>query len=108
MVAGIVSTLEELGLSENTYIFFTSDHGYHLGQFRIPAEKVQPYETDIRTVFYAKGPGIAPNTKLDELVSNVDIGPTLCELAGVEPPNLMDGRSMVPLLVPSRALDSGN
>ena len=61
-----------------------------------------PYETDIRVPFYAKGPGIRPGTVIDEMISNIDIGPTLCELAGLSPPTLMDGRSLVPLLTGAR------
>ena len=75
-----------------------------------------PYETDIRVPFWAAGPGIAAGTQLHEMISNIggllvvpgewlrhltaraDIGPTLCDLAGIEVPNLMDGRSLVPLL----------
>ena len=46
-----------------------------------------PYETDIRVPFFAAGPGIAPGTKLDEMVSNIDIAPTLLDLAGIAIPN---------------------
>jgi arylsulfatase A-like enzyme len=99
MVAEIAGAVDKLGsISDNTYIMFTSDHGYHLGQFRIPDEKMMPYETDIRVPFFARGPGIAPGTRISQMISNIDIGPTLCDLAGVKVPNLMDGRSLVPLL----------
>ena len=57
-----------------------------------------PYETDIRVPFFARGPGIKAGTALDQLVSNIDIAPTLLDLAGVSVPNIMDGRSMAPLL----------
>jgi len=59
---------------------------------------MMPYDTDIRVPFYIKGPSIKPGTKLTQMVSNIDIGPTLCELAGITPPPLMDGRSIVPLV----------
>jgi arylsulfatase A-like enzyme len=95
-VAKAVDGLPEI--ASNTYIMYTSDHGYHLGQFRIPDEKMMPYETDIRVPFFARGPGIKPGTKIEQMVSNIDIGPTLCDLAGISVPNLMDGRSLVPLL----------
>lgn len=102
MVAGIASALDDLGVGGSTYLFFTSDHGYHLGQFRVPTEKMMPYETDIRVPFFVRGPAIEPGTRIDELVSNVDIGPTLCDLAGLPVPPLMDGRSLVPLLADER------
>ena len=106
MVAEIAAAVDALpSIRDNTYLMFTSDHGYHLGQFRIPDEKMMPYETDVRVPFFAKGPGIAPGTRLDELISNIDIGPTLCALAGVPVPPIMDGRSLVPLLTGAATLD---
>ncbi|ETO22620.1 hypothetical protein RFI_14574 [Reticulomyxa filosa] len=48
---------KEMGLIDDTYFFFTSDNGYHLGQNSLMYEKRQPYETDIRVPFYVKGPG---------------------------------------------------
>merc|ERR1712118_144835 len=97
LVAGIVQTLEEVGVLDNTYILFSSDHGYHLGQFRIPIEKMLPYDTDIRIPLFIRGPGIKAGTQLDEMVANVDIAPTILELAGIAVPPIMDGESLVPL-----------
>ena len=77
---------------------YSSDHGYHLGQFRIPIEKMLPYETDIRIPLYIRGPGIAPGVTLNEMVANIDVAPTLLELAGIPVPTIMDGQSLVPLL----------
>ena len=75
-----------------------SDHGFHLGQFRIPQGKVTPYETDIRVPFFARGPGIVPGTHLRQMIANIDVAPTILDLAGLTVPNLMDGRSFAPLL----------
>merc|ERR1719230_2467301 len=98
LVAGIVHTLADIGELDNTYIFFSSDHGYHLGQFRIPIEKMLPYETDIRIPLFMRGPGIKPGTELDEMVANIDIAPTILDLAGIDVPPIMDGQSMAHLL----------
>ena len=75
MVAGLHSEVKRLGILDSTYLMFTSDHGYHLGQFRIPDEKMMPYETDIRVPFWAAGPGIAPGTQLHEMISNIGESP---------------------------------
>merc|ERR1712216_274144 len=99
LVAGLIDALTDAGVLDNTYILFSSDHGYHLGQLRIPIEKMLPYETDIRIPLYIRGPGIRPGTKLDSMVMNIDIAPTLLDLAGIPVPTIMDGESMAPLLL---------
>ena len=99
MIARLVATLQETGQLENTYIIFTSDNGYHLGQHRLPAGKGTPYEEDIAVPFIVRGPGIPAGRSLDGyLAGNVDIAPTIAELAGVIPPAYVDGRSLAPLL----------
>jgi arylsulfatase A-like enzyme len=98
MVAGIVSTLETLKELENTYIFFTSDNGFHIGEHRLPPGKNTPYEEDIRVPFLAFGPGIRAGMHIEELAGNIDIASTIAELAGAEIPEFVDGRSLVPLL----------
>lgn len=98
MVANIMSALEDMGVLNNTWIIFSSDHGYHLGQWRIPMEKMWPFETDQRIPFFIRGPGIATGTKLDVMGVNMDIAPTLLDIAGLPVPSTMDGKSLLPLL----------
>jgi N-acetylglucosamine-6-sulfatase len=98
MVAKIYTTLEERGLLDNTYIFFTSDNGYHLGEHRLLAGKDNAFEEDIHVPLLVRGPGIKPGTIVDELTGNVDLAQTFSELAGIIPPDFVDGRSLVPLL----------
>merc|ERR1711916_4471 len=57
-----------------------------------------PYETDIRVPFFIRGPGIKPGTHLSEMVANVDIAPTLLDLAGLPVPKVVDGMSMKRIL----------
>ena len=70
-----------------------SDHGYHLGQYRVPCEKQQIWETDIHVPFYMRGPGITAGSTTDKLIGNVDIYPTILDLAGVSIPESVDGKS---------------
>ena len=68
LVAGVVRNLEQQAVLDQTYILFSSDHGYHLGNYRLPMEKMWPYETDVRIPFYIAGPGIAAGLAVGETV----------------------------------------
>ncbi|HVJ81097.1 MAG TPA: sulfatase [Planctomycetia bacterium] len=95
----IVVKLEELGELENTYIFFTSDNGYHLGQHRLFGGKGEAYEEDIRVPLLVRGPGIPAGVSLDHFALNIDLAPTITHLAGTVPGRAMDGLSLAPLMV---------
>ena len=82
---------------ENTFVLFTSDHGFHFGQFGMHYDKRQPYEFDIRVPMLLRGPGVhQPNHRIVENVVNIDIAPTFLEMAGLEVPEYMDGESFLP------------
>jgi arylsulfatase A-like enzyme len=97
-VERIVLQLAALGELENTYLLFTSDNGYHLGQHRFRNAKAQIYEEDIRVPLLVRGPGVPAGVTRDEFALNIDFAPTFAELGGVTPGHLVDGRSLVPLL----------
>jgi arylsulfatase A-like enzyme len=93
-----IATLQETGELNNTYIFFTSDNGYHLGNHRLGLGKRAPYEEDIGVPLMVRGPGIPANAVRQELVINNDFAPTIAQLAGVSTPSFVDGSSFAPLL----------
>ncbi len=93
-----VRALTRLGELPNTYIVFTSDNGYHLGQHRFMTGKFSLYEEDIRVPAFVRGPGV-PKARRDDFALNIDWAPTFAELAGANAPETVDGRSLVPLLL---------
>jgi arylsulfatase A-like enzyme len=97
-VAALVSTLDASGQLANTYILFTSDNGYHMGQHRLKPGKYTAYETDIHVPLLVRGPGVPAGGTVRALTSSVDLAPTLAELAGTALPAPPDGRSLAPLL----------
>jgi len=98
LVADLVTTLEQNGQLKNTYIFFMSDNGFHLGEHKIPSGKGTPYEEDIRVPLMVRGPGIEPGRQVTQMSANIDIAPTIADIIGIHAPNFVDGRSLVPCL----------
>lgn len=105
MVEEVISKMKSLKVEDNTYVIFLSDNGYHIGQFSLPWDKRQPYETDIRIPFFIKGPGVKKKQVVDVPVSAVDLLPTILELSDVEIPADVDGRSFKSALFSRRELE---
>lgn len=98
-VGKIRAMLEKRGLADNTVIIFLSDHGDHFGEKQLYG-KWSPYEQSLRVPFivYDPRPQAQKGQVRDEMVLNIDVAPTLLSLAGVKVPEVMDGRSLVPLV----------
>jgi arylsulfatase A-like enzyme len=97
-IADMITELKENGTYDNTYIFFTSDNGFHMGQHRLPGGKNTPYNTDIHLPLIVEGPGIKPGSVSHTPVADIDLAPTFAQLTGAKPAYTPDGRSIVPLL----------
>ncbi len=96
---GVKEIVEELGALHrlrDTYIIFTSDNGFFYGQHRLVGGKFLAYEPSTHLPFLIRGPGIRPGTESDQLAANVDIAPTILELAHVKADRSLDGRSLFP------------
>jgi N-acetylglucosamine-6-sulfatase len=97
-VKELVDTLGSLHRLRNTYIIFTSDNGFFYGEHRLIGGKFLAYEPSTHLPFLIRGPHIKAGTESNEVVGNIDIAPTVLQLAGVEADKSIDGRSMVPFL----------
>jgi N-acetylglucosamine-6-sulfatase len=95
-VARLVQELEQAGELDNTVIFFTSDNGYLHGEHRMPSEKVVPYEESARVPLLVRGPGFPAGATRRQLTGNIDLAPTIVELAGASAGRPMDGESLRP------------
>jgi arylsulfatase A-like enzyme len=98
LIATLEKRLRRDGVSDDTYIFFSSDNGYHLGDHRLTPGKLTAFETDTRVPLVVTGPDVAAAQNVARVTENVDLYPTFVRLgrAGASP--LVDGKSLVPLL----------
>jgi N-acetylglucosamine-6-sulfatase len=104
VVANLLHQVEAAGQADNTVIVYTSDNGLAWGEHRYRGKDL-PYEEIIRVPLVVHAPGrVAPHVD-PGFTMNVDLAPTLAELAGVLPPTRVDGRALGPLLAaPGRAV----
>ena len=104
MIGQIRATLEALGY-HNTYIFFSSDNGLHMGEYSLRPGKMTPFEIDIHVPLIVVGPGVPKGHVVNTIVENIDLCPTFIELAGVSSSISPDGHSLVRLLHGSKVED---
>jgi arylsulfatase A-like enzyme len=97
-VAAILRALDEAGRADDTVVVFTSDNGLSLGEHRVVGKQC-PYDECLRVPLVVRYPRAVIAARTDaRLVANVDLAPTLAELAGTTPPGPVDGASMLPIL----------
>lgn len=98
LVADVVEALQASGQLGNTWIVFTSDNGFHMGEHRLTPGKNTAFDTDLRVPLLIRGPGVPAGRTIDALTANIDFAPTFAALAGIPTPDWVDGRSLLPLL----------
>lgn len=110
-LADFVGVLEQTRQLDNTYIIYTSDNGFQLGQHRLVSDKRQLYEHDIRVPLIVRGPDVPTNSSVDQAVLNIDLAPTILDIVASASgrddqfdllQTTMDGRSFLPLINDSR------
>lgn len=97
MIGSLESTLRAAGVAKNTDIVFSSDNGYHMGEYRLTPGKMTAFDTDVNVPLVAAGPGIAHRT-VSQPAENIDLRPTFDSIAGTRAPSIVDGHSLYPLL----------
>ncbi len=99
LIAQLENTLAARGLAQNTYVVFSSDNGYHMGQHRLLPGKMTAFDTDIRVPLIVASPGVPQGKAVSRLAENIDLNPTFVQLAGDTPDLSVDGHSLVPLIL---------
>ena len=94
----VIETLEKIGELENTVVIYSSDNGYFMGEHTYKDKRLA-YENSIRVPMIIRYPNlIQRNTTIDELCLNIDLAPTILELAGIKKPDYVQGKSMLNLI----------
>lgn len=98
IIEDVVAMLEANGQLDNTYVVYTSDNGYHLGQHRLPGGKALFYGEDTNLPFAVRGPGVPKNITSTIPGVHVDLAPTFLDIAGLPQadwPPFLDGQSIL-------------
>jgi len=96
-IGRILDQLDKSGLAENTWIFFSADHGLAVGHHGLFG-KQNLYDHSVRVPFIVTGPGVATGGKIATPIYFQDVMPTTLELAGIQQPTQVDFHSLLPLL----------
>lgn len=107
MVEGLVNKIDALGELDNTYIFYSSDNGYHIGQHRLQPSKQCQYKEDINIPMIVRGPGVAKNATTDIVSTHTDLMPTFLTIAGAPLRSDFDG-APIPILANDVATAEAN
>ncbi|MEM8568622.1 MAG: sulfatase [Bacteroidota bacterium] len=97
-IGEVISALEREGVLENTLVFYMGDNGFSFGEHGL-IDKRQAYEESIRVPMLAFGGGkLLAEDSVEQLIQNIDIGPTVLAMAGLQKPPNMDGESFLQIL----------
>jgi arylsulfatase A-like enzyme len=96
-VGKILDYLDRTDLAKNTIVIYSADNGWYLGDLGMYDKRFM-YEPGLRVPLLARGPGIKSAITPEQFVANIDLAPTFLDLAGLDVPDSMQGRSLAPLL----------
>ncbi|KAK4186296.1 alkaline-phosphatase-like protein [Podospora australis] len=94
LVASVVARLKEHGVLDNTYIFYTTDNGYHISQHRLNPGKECGFEEDINIPLIIRGPGVSQGEISEIVTTHTDLAPTILSVAGIQARADFDGEAI--------------
>jgi N-acetylglucosamine-6-sulfatase len=97
LIGHLEAVLRKTGAARNTYFIFSSDNGYHMGEYQLMPGKQTAFDTDIHVPLIVSGPGVPAGKVISDLASNIDLNPTFETLAGLRVPARVDGHSLAEL-----------
>ncbi|HUR76214.1 MAG TPA: sulfatase-like hydrolase/transferase, partial [Sporichthya sp.] len=98
MIGAIKNALAKARVAKHTVLVFSSDNGYHMGEYRLHSGKQTAFDTDVNVPLVVQGPGIAHGLVNPEVIQNTDLAPTFEQFAGLTPSRDRDGISFAGLL----------
>ena len=96
-IGRVLTALDDLGLAENTIVILWGDHGWQLGEHTLWCKHAN-FKTSLNAPLIIRVPGFKGNNKSEALVEFIDVFPSLCDLAGLDLPSQLQGKSFVPLM----------
>jgi len=99
-IGRVLNKLDEMKIADNTIVIFASDNGFFWGEHQLGATGRWPYEESIRIPFIVRAPGLIkqPGKNADQMILNIDLAPSILEMAGIPVPEIMEGESFLPIL----------
>ncbi|MBT0769450.1 sulfatase [Kineosporia sp. J2-2] len=97
MIVDVRAQLRRSGVADSTYLVFTSDNGYHMGEHSLISGKMTAYNTDIHVPLVVVGPDVPKGRKVTAMASNIDLRATFGDIANASTPKNVDGLSLAPL-----------
>lgn len=94
LVNDVFNLLDDYDVLDDTYVFYTSDNGYHIGQHRLPPGKECGYEEDVNIPLIVRGAGIPRGVATHQVTSHTDLVPTIFEIAGLKARDDFDGAAI--------------
>ncbi|HKC29565.1 MAG TPA: sulfatase [Jatrophihabitans sp.] len=103
MIGQLQQVLAKTQELRNTYFVFSSDNGFHIGEYRLMPGKTTAFDTDIKVPLIVAGPGIPAGQTVNSIATSIDLSSTFTQMVGTKPNDAVDGVSLLPLMRGAKA-----